>query len=70
MPTEPATAAEPAAEEEPEEVPEVPDTPDTAAAEAPAVPEGWEATLSKSQGEYYFVNQVRPAPSPAFAALS
>ena len=64
MPTEPATAAEPAAEEEPEEVP------DTAAAEAPAVPEGWEATLSKSTGEYYFVNQVRPAPSPAFAALS
>ena len=67
MPTEPATAAEPAAEEEPEAVPEVPDA---AAAEAPAVPEGWEATLSKSQGEYYFVNQVRPAPSPAFAALS
>jgi len=67
MPTEPATAAEPAAEEEPEEVPEVPNA---AAAEAPAVPEGWEATLSKSTGEYYFVNQVRPAPSPAFAALS
>ena len=69
MPTEPATAAAPAAEpaEEPEAVPEVPDT---AAAEAPALPEGWEAVTSKSTGDTYYLNTVRPTRSPPSDTLS